>query len=839
MFRFEAILVVLLIAFPGTLFAQNKQSPENIHAARQGISMVKKSLTGKDTPNNILLNGDFSNGELYWETWIHPEAEASGSVENEEFVMQIADGGSEVFHIQLKQNNLLIEEGNCYSISFEAYAVEPRNISISVQHSNEPYTIYHALWNMGITDFRQTYITSFVMTHETDATSRLVFDLGSSEHDVYIDNVKLSLAPLQEISFQRGINLTGWFQYFSSISEMKFKQYTRKDFENIMALGCDHIRLPMELFDMTGPAPDFTFDPLFFSFLDQVIDWAEELGLYLILDNHSFDPGSEITADILDQLLAVWAQLADHYKNRSNLIYFEILNEPHTISNEVWNGMQQQVIDVIRTNDKKHTIIVGPADWSNYNSLSLMPEYADTNLIYTFHFYDPFVFTSQGAFWSDPMLINLAGVPYPYDEARMPDMPEELAGTWAEDCYNRYAVEGNDEWVRSQIDVAVQFSIDKQVPVWCGEFGVYMPNSQLEDRVRWLSLVRSYMDNNNISWTMWEYGDGFGIFENSRELYEYDLNISIVEALGLTPPTQSEFELVPDSTGFVIYDDYVPQRVFYHNWNPGGVINYYSADDPKEGDYCISWSGSDRYSSIGFRFSPIHDLTQLTASNYMLDLWVRCNNSDTKIDLRFLDTKTQEPDDHAWRMRSIIDNTVVSWDGTWQHIRIPLSNFTEHGSWEDNTWYDPQGEFDWSQIEVFEIASDYHNMESIELFFDDIKITENPTGISKNDNNPLQFLQVHNHPNPFNSYTTIRYSIPQDSYVKLEIFNILGQNICTLIDEKQEPGMYSIKWNIADNKYEETTSGVYICFITAISENYTFQVNRKMILMKYNQYIHW
>jgi hypothetical protein len=119
--------------------------------AKQNISISNGSLTITSNPNNILLNGDFSSGDLYWETWFYSEAGASGAVENEEFVMHIDDGGSEVFHVQLIQNDLLIEEGNCYTISFEAHAVEPRNISISVQHGDEPYTIYHSIWNMSIT----------------------------------------------------------------------------------------------------------------------------------------------------------------------------------------------------------------------------------------------------------------------------------------------------------------------------------------------------------------------------------------------------------------------------------------------------------------------------------------------------------------------------------------------------------------------------------------------------------------------------------------------------------------------------------------------------------------
>ncbi|MEJ2627811.1 MAG: glycoside hydrolase family 5 protein, partial [bacterium] len=266
---------------------------------------------------------------------------------------------------------------------------------------------------------------------------------------IFILITNLSLAKIPQPPFHRGMNLANWFENFSSMSQIHFKLYTKQDFENIKSLGCDHIRLPLELFDMSGPAPDYELDPLLFILLDQIIDWAEDLDLHLILDNHSFDPDSVTNPDIKDQLLAVWRQMADRYKNRSNLIYYEILNEPHGIADAVWHNMQQQAIDTIRAYDQTHTIIVGPANWNNYKNLKYMPAFADTNLIYTFHFYEPHIFTHQGTNWGSPRLGNLGGVPYPYDAARMPDLPEELKGTWIEDRYNAYPGEGNDAWVCS------------------------------------------------------------------------------------------------------------------------------------------------------------------------------------------------------------------------------------------------------------------------------------------------------------------------------------------------------------------------------------------------------
>lgn len=636
---------------------------------------------------------------------------------------------------------------------------------------------------------------------------------------IFILISNLALAQVHQAPFQRGMNLANWFENFSSISQIHFKLYTKKDFENIKSLGCDHIRLPLELFDMTGPAPDYALDPLLFMLLDQIIDWAEELDLHLILDNHSFDPDSVTNPDIKDQLLVVWKQMADRYKNRSNLIFYEILNEPHGIADAVWHNMQQQVIDTIRAYDQTHTLIVGPANWNNYNNLKYMPEFTDANLIYTFHFYEPHIFTHQGTSWGSPSLENLGGVSYPYDETQMPDLPEELKGTWIEDRYNAYPVEGNDAWVRSQIDIAIQFMNQRQVPLWCGEFGAYMPNSQTEDRAHWLETVRTYFEDNGIIWAMHEYGDDFGIFElGSHHLFEYDINIPIVEALGLTPPPQSEYHFLPDSTGFTIYDDYISQCIFKNNWLSVGHVDYYSQNSPAEGDFCISWQGSNLYDCLRFRFFPIHDLTLLEENDYLLDMWIRCSTENVKIDVQFVDTDTDDPNDHPWRMRFTVDKSVVNWDETWQHLQIPLTDFTEQGAWEDNTWYNPQGDFDWSQVEDFVIDAQHHDLNNIELFFDHICIVEPSEPTAVNISNPIsptttELLPAY--PNPFNPTTTIEYDLSKAGNVLMVIYNLLGRHVKTLVNTRQSAGHFQTIWDGTDEYDLPVAAGVYFCRMEA------------------------
>ena len=92
----------------------------------------------------------------------------------------------------------------------------------------------------------------------------------------------------QNVPFHKGVNLTNWFQS-DGTRQIQFSKFSRTDFEQIKSLGCDVVRLPINLHYMTNGEPDYTVDPLFYSFLDQVVSWCEDLDINLILDNHTFD----------------------------------------------------------------------------------------------------------------------------------------------------------------------------------------------------------------------------------------------------------------------------------------------------------------------------------------------------------------------------------------------------------------------------------------------------------------------------------------------------------------------------------------------------------------------
>jgi hypothetical protein len=142
----------------------------------------------------------------------------------------------------------------------------------------------------------------------------------------------------------------------------------------------------------------------------------------------------------------------------------------------------------------------------------------------------------------------------------------------------------------------------------------------------------------------------------------------------------------------------------------------------------------------------------------------------------------------------------------------------------------PLGDF-WASVEIFNNDPQAgHLIIPIHMKVDSIL-----TGLNQSAEIPREYQLFQNYPNPFNPTTTIRYGLNQVSDVKLKIYNLLGQEIRTLISAPQEAGHHSIMWDGRDNNGIPVASGIYIYQLTANPVNAVgqrFMSTRKMILMK-------
>ena len=93
---------------------------------------------------------------------------------------------------------------------------------------------------------------------------------------------------------------------------------------------------------------------------------------------------------------------------------------------------------------------------------------------------------------------------------------------------------------------------------------------------------------------------------------------------------------------------------------------------------------------------------------------------------------------------------------------------------------------------------------------------------------PDSYRLAQNYPNPFNPATIIEYSLPTRAFVTIEIFNVIGQRVRTLLDEPKSPGTYLVEWNGKDDMGSSLSTGVYF---------YRFKtgevaLTKKMLLLK-------
>jgi len=333
---------------------------------------------------------------------------------------------------------------------------------------------------------------------------------------------------------RHGINASEWLAQSHDYSPQRLRTVTTlDDIAKMHAMVFDHVRLSIDpaIFRCDGPWNQCETVQV----LDEVVAKALSADLAVILDIH---PSGEYKQQLATNDAAVqkFAQLWDHvasYYARQNpdMVFFEVLNEPE-VGVYRWAGIQQSLVQVIRRAAPQHTIIVTCGEYSNPDDLVRMPEVADDNYIVNFHFYSPHIFTHQGASWGEAYWVTLRQVPFPGTPDLIAAAVARQTDDWARWKLTQYGLEHWDaQHIAGEISFLATWGKARHVPLTCNEFGVYRNYSNPDDRMRWLTAVRTALEQNNIGWTMWDYQGGFGVVtKNNGAITEDD---AVLRALGL------------------------------------------------------------------------------------------------------------------------------------------------------------------------------------------------------------------------------------------------------------------------------------------------------------------
>ncbi len=164
---------------------------------------------------NAVQNGGFEN-QSGWKLSRTGGARATGSIDDEgQYKVTISNAGSQMEHVELCQDGLLLMKGKDYVFEFDAYGSKNRAINAVVQSSDNRHTNYGSIGLTGIKTQKQHFKYTFPMQHNTDTDAQVVFQCGGHTGDVFIDNVSLiyfdidgDLSPLPSPWKNRDIGMT-------------------------------------------------------------------------------------------------------------------------------------------------------------------------------------------------------------------------------------------------------------------------------------------------------------------------------------------------------------------------------------------------------------------------------------------------------------------------------------------------------------------------------------------------------------------------------------------------------------------------------------------------------
>ena len=337
---------------------------------------------------------------------------------------------------------------------------------------------------------------------------------------------------------RHGINTSDWFAQSGDYSVQRLRTFTTTDdIRLIHHLGFDHIRISIDAEPLLAWQRQQTSGADFMRELDAIVNLAIQQKLAVIIDIH---PQSRYKQSLLQgdepvkRFAMLWTALATHFAPLDpDYVFFEIMNEPEQPDTYRWQGIQSFVAQQIRTAAPNNTIIACGARWSGLDDLLPLEPLALPNIIYTFHDYEPFAFTHQGATWTDPAVQPLRNVPYPStpeNVAKNFEQEPTLAGQFFVQQY------GLARWDAHRIDVTLSFaerwSQLHHAPVYVGEFGVHRPYADPAMRAQWIRDMRIMMEKHHLGWAMWDYQDNFGAV--TKKDGQTIPDPAILDALGLS-----------------------------------------------------------------------------------------------------------------------------------------------------------------------------------------------------------------------------------------------------------------------------------------------------------------
>ena len=327
-----------------------------------------------------------------------------------------------------------------------------------------------------------------------------------------------------KFEIKRGVNIAHWVSQTGARGEERARIFTERDVEQLAAWGFDHIRIPVgeeQLF-----SPDGTMDNETMTLIETAIGWCKKHNMRAIFDLHNLrshhfnadkkplftDPAAQ------EAFCECWRKISDHLKKYpDSMVAYELMNEPVADDPAQWNDVVNKCLSAVREKEPHRTVVIGSNRWQSFDMVERLEVPADDeNIILSFHFYNPFMFTHYHASWTDMRDIPCE-VHYPGSLISKEDydaMSDEMKGRYGygagQSGYNDRAT------LEKQIARAADAAAKMGRRIYLGEFGTLATTAEA-DRVAWFEDVVSLCNERGIAYAAWDYKSrDFGVAPDGK-----------------------------------------------------------------------------------------------------------------------------------------------------------------------------------------------------------------------------------------------------------------------------------------------------------------------------------
>jgi endoglucanase len=281
------------------------------------------------------------------------------------------------------------------------------------------------------------------------------------------------------------------------------------DFAIIAKAGFNTVRIPVRWAGHADEKPPYKINAAFMKRVQYIVGLARTSGLNVIIDSHNYEALHADPSANVERIAGIWKQVAAAFADQPrDHVWFEIENEPHDkLTNTNLVATFTPALAEIRKTNPDRPVIIGGEFWSGINSLATLQLPDDPDVVPTFHYYDPFPFTHQGATW----------VPNPPPMGRTFGSDADLDALAAD-------VKKVHDYIKRT----------GKTP-FMGEFGA-IEKVPVAERVEYQRMVRIGFDNVKIGMCAWGYTNAFPLYDSTTKKWLPGMR----DAMGLKEPGMSK-----------------------------------------------------------------------------------------------------------------------------------------------------------------------------------------------------------------------------------------------------------------------------------------------------------